>query len=191
MNRTMLMVWLAGGLLAGAPVRAQDVRTDVAGLRNEVARLSESQKQLIARMEELQASLALARAPQADPKVAALEQKMAALEQQIATLTAALAQESQARQKANDDLVKSIAKELAGFRRPVSGGGGGTVGGAEAPPVDLPPGYELREMEVQKGDSLSAIARAAGTTVEKLKQINGLKSDNLRLGQKLKVPVKK
>jgi LysM repeat protein len=36
---------------------------------------------------------------------------------------------------------------------------------------------------------LSVIARAAGTTVEKIKQINGLTSDALRLGQKLKVPV--
>jgi chaperonin cofactor prefoldin len=184
--KRMMLVWLAGGLLAGAPVRAQDVRTDVAALRNEVARLGESQRQLLARMEELQTALAQARAPQADPKVAVLEQKAAALEQQVATLTAALAQESQARQKANDDLVKSLAKELAGTRRPPAGGGG--AGGGDAV---IDPGYELREIEVQKGDSLSVIARAAGTTVEKIKQINGLTSDALRLGQKLKVPVKK
>jgi chromosome segregation ATPase len=183
MNQKLMMALLAGGLLAGSPLQAQDVRTDVAALRNEVARLSESQKQLVARMEELQAALAQARAPQADPKMALLEQKAVVLEQQVAALTASLAQESQARQKANDELVKSLARELAGSRRPP------VAVAAETPVVDA--GYELREIEVQKGDSLSAIARAAGTTVEKIKQVNGLKSDNLRLGQKLKVPVKK
>jgi LysM repeat protein len=184
MKQKLWLMVLAGGLLAGNPLQAQDVRTDVAALRNEVARLGESQKQLQARMEELQAQVAQARVPQAEPKAAALEQKLAALEQQVAALTAALTQEAQARQKANDDLVKSVAKELAG--------GGRSGGGGVANPVPVvEPGYELREIDVQKGDTLSAIARAAGTTIEKLRQINGLKTDTLRLGQKLKVPVKK
>ena len=47
---------------------------------------------------------------------------------------------------------------------------------------------DFEEYTVQKGDTLSLIAQAFGTTDGKLKQINGLKSDNLRIGQKLRVP---
>ena len=46
------------------------------------------------------------------------------------------------------------------------------------------------EYEVVAGDNLSIIAHAFGTTVEKIKEMNSLKSDNLRIGQKLMVPKK-
>ena len=45
------------------------------------------------------------------------------------------------------------------------------------------------EYIVQAGDTLWAIARKYGTTVDVLKSLNGLDSDLLRIGQKLKVPV--
>ena len=41
---------------------------------------------------------------------------------------------------------------------------------------------------VQAGDTLSLISQAFNTTVRNLKDLNGLKSDNLRVGQKLLVP---
>ena len=44
------------------------------------------------------------------------------------------------------------------------------------------------EYTVQSGDTLSLIAQAFGTTVAKIKEMNGLKSDNLRIGQKLNLP---
>lgn len=44
------------------------------------------------------------------------------------------------------------------------------------------------QYEVQKGDTLSLISQAFGTSVRKLKELNRLKSDNLRIGQKLLVP---
>ena len=43
---------------------------------------------------------------------------------------------------------------------------------------------------VKKGETLSVIARKYGTTVDALKKTNGLKSDNITIGQKLKLPVK-
>ena len=46
------------------------------------------------------------------------------------------------------------------------------------------------EYEVVAGDNRSLIALAFGTTVEKIKEMNSLKSDNLRIGQKLMVPKK-
>ncbi len=40
---------------------------------------------------------------------------------------------------------------------------------------------------VKKGDTLYKVASKHGLTVQKLKSLNGLKSDNIRVGQKLKV----
>ena len=45
-----------------------------------------------------------------------------------------------------------------------------------------------QEYTVQSGDTLSLIAQAFGTTVSKIKEMNGLKNDNLRIGQKLNLP---
>ena len=40
---------------------------------------------------------------------------------------------------------------------------------------------------VKKGDTLSSIARKYGLTVQKLKKMNGLKRDQINIGQRLKV----
>ena len=44
---------------------------------------------------------------------------------------------------------------------------------------------------IKKGETLSVIARKYGVTVAALKSANGLKNDNIRAGQKLKIPAKK
>lgn len=44
-----------------------------------------------------------------------------------------------------------------------------------------------QEVTIKKGESLSTIARKNGTTVEKLKKLNGIKNSNIRAGKKLKV----
>ena len=44
------------------------------------------------------------------------------------------------------------------------------------------------EYTVQSGDTLSIIAQAFNTSVGKIKEMNNLKSDNLRIGQKLNLP---
>ena len=41
---------------------------------------------------------------------------------------------------------------------------------------------------VRSGDTLSAIARRYGTSVAKLKSLNNLKSNNLRVGDRLRLP---
>lgn len=46
----------------------------------------------------------------------------------------------------------------------------------------------VMEYEVVSGDNLFFIAKAFNTTVNKLKEINNLKNNNLRVGQKLLVP---
>ena len=41
---------------------------------------------------------------------------------------------------------------------------------------------------VREGDTLSAIARRYGTSVAKLKAVNNLKNNNLRIGERLRLP---
>ena len=45
-----------------------------------------------------------------------------------------------------------------------------------------------KEYTVQPGDTLSMISEAFGVTVAKIKEMNNLKNDNLRVGQKLNLP---
>ena len=44
------------------------------------------------------------------------------------------------------------------------------------------------EYTVQGGDTLSLVAKAFNTSVAKIRELNNLKGDGLRVGQKLKVP---
>lgn len=48
----------------------------------------------------------------------------------------------------------------------------------------------MKEYVVEKGDTLSLIAEAFGTSVRQLREMNSLSGDVLRIGQKLKVPAK-
>ena len=48
-----------------------------------------------------------------------------------------------------------------------------------------------KEYVVKNGDSLGKIAYANGVTIKCLKEMNGLKTNNIRIGQKLKVPAEK
>ena len=48
-----------------------------------------------------------------------------------------------------------------------------------------------KEYVVKSGDTLGAIAYGNGINIRQLKELNGLSSDNLRIGQKLKIPAEK
>ena len=58
------------------------------------------------------------------------------------------------------------------------------------PRVPSAPAGPCKEITVQPGDTLSLIAQAFKTSVPRIKELNGLKSDNIRVGQKLVVPAK-
>jgi len=51
-----------------------------------------------------------------------------------------------------------------------------------------PPPLEHRQVRIQRGDSLSVLARRHATTVDALKQANGLSGNRLIAGQTLKLP---
>lgn len=65
-----------------------------------------------------------------------------------------------------------------------------TVRTAPPPSVATPPPVpqNCKRYRVEAGDTLSLIAQAFKTTVHRIKEINHLKNDNLRIGQELLVP---
>ena len=64
------------------------------------------------------------------------------------------------------------------------------------PPPAPAPRHETRrtvigphnEYVVEAGDTLSLISQATGVPIRKIKEMNNLKNDNLRIGQKLMLP---
>ena len=100
--------------------------------------------------------------------------------QALDKLNAAIRNESQRRQDAIKDVVTSVSSEIAK-----------TANQLQAQQQQL-----LKSMEpsaqgdyvVCRGDTLSAIAKAFGITVESLKKANGMKDANLHVGQKLVIP---
>jgi LysM repeat protein len=76
------------------------------------------------------------------------------------------------------EIVNDIVKRINTAQPRMAGSGGRSS-------VDT---SNCEQYVVKPGDTLSLISEAFGTTVRRLKELNGLKNDNLRVGQKLLVP---
>ena len=85
-----------------------------------------------------------------------------------------------ARQKDKQAIIDQLAKELAAIGAARSGTK--VSGGASTSPSDA------KEYVVQKGDTLTTIARTYGLTIADLKKANNLASDEIKVGQKLVIP---
>ena len=115
-----------------------------------------------------------------------LERKIAVLQetnQKLLNEVAAVKRQSAADADAREAQMKAILNKidkLAATPPPVV-----TV----PTPVSTEPEYDI--YEVQKGATLSVIAKAYEVTVQDIKKANNLKSDVLQIGQKLKIPRKK
>ena len=119
-----------------------------------------------------------------------LQQRVGALEggndskgirQEIESLKASVAELRRLLQEQRGEIVKDLSGLIAKMQA------------ATPPPPPKPTVTKIvigphQEYTVQSGDTLSLIAQAFDTTVAKIKVMNGLKNDNLRIGQKLKLP---
>ena len=158
---------------------------ELAALRADFRVLQEYNQKLAFRMENLEREN-LAK----DAQLKELQSLLSVLDGQVASadkqwsermenLKRNMDAEREQRRKQLESLSSNVAQELSRVQsRPQP----------QTPPPT--PAGNFKEIVIQKGDTLSTIATATGTTVLQLKQFNGLQSDNIRIGQVLKIPVK-
>lgn len=158
---------------------------ELAALRADFRVLQEENQKLSFRMENLEREN-LAK----DAQLKELQSLLSVLDGQIASadkqwsermenLKRNMDAERDQRRKQLESLSSNVAQELSRVQsRP-----------QPTPPTPAPAG-NFKEIIIQKGDTLSTIAAQTGTTVAQLKQFNGMQSDNIRIGQVLKIPVK-
>ena len=120
-----------------------------------------------AQMKELQSLLSVL-----DGQVAAADKTWSA---RMETLKQSMDAERSQRQKQLETLSSNVATELSKVRQP--------------PPATPVASGQYKEIVIMRGDTLSSIASSAGVSVRALMQFNGLKSDHIREGQTLKIPV--
>ena len=134
-----------------------------------------------------------------EAKVAKLEGELKAFEDLKAEIAGLRAEnerlriaQAELREQIVDDITKRIAKMNIGggastpppAPRPISS----AARNATPPPAAPAPASSGYNHIVEAGQTLSEIARGYGVTVNAIKQANGLKNDNLRIGQKLFIP---
>ncbi|MGO9526485.1 MAG: LysM peptidoglycan-binding domain-containing protein [Verrucomicrobiia bacterium] len=139
-------------------------------LRADVDAIQANQQQIQQDLKQIQAQLAEAR--QSGPSASVND--LQALEARVKALDAA-------RETDKKVILDQLAKELASL----SGSHGG--GGAANPSAGPANGNEYA---VQKGDTLTSIAKNNGVTIADLRKANNLTSDSLKVGQKLVIPSK-
>ena len=124
-------------------------------------------------------------------QVALLNRKTIALEQSNKQLKLQLENEKVARQNEMDKLLQSVAKETADAINTMRAQSRRTAAPTRTKPTSGPatPG-EFYEYTVEQGATLSVIARAYKVSVSDIKKANRLKSDMIRVGQKLYIPKK-
>ena len=105
-----------------------------------------------------------------------IRQELDALKQSIAELRREM-------QQMRGEIVKDLSGKMVQIQKQMQPAPAPRQ--AEAKKVVIGP---HQEYVVQSGDTLSLIAQAFGTSVSKIKEMNGLRNDNLRVGQKLNLP---
>ena len=104
------------------------------------------------------------------------------IRQELDALKASIAELRREMQNMRGEIVKDLSGKMVQIQKQM-----------QPPPPPKPTTTKVvigphQEYTVQSGDTLSLIAQAFGTTVAKIKEMNALKSDNLRVGQKLNLP---
>ena len=172
--------WMAAGMVlltAGVAFAQAPVGRDAFLKQQAVAEMQRVSAQvdvLAANQEEL--AERLRKSESAKAEIEGLRAEIAALKGTIAELRREM-------QGQREEIVRDLSKKIVSMQPPPA---------PKQPPADHKPAYSgpCLEYTVEKGDTLSLIAGAFGTTVQKIKEMNGLKSDVLRVGQKINVPKK-
>ena len=195
--RSSVISLFAAAALAAPFVSAQTAQTAGTAAPQTSTASSGTRRDIVSYVEELAGNTAAQlRAVQdenaeLETRIIELERKLAALQesnQKLLNEVAAVKRQSAADADAREAQMKAILTKidkLAATPAPAA-----TV----PAPVSAEADYEI--YEVQKGATLSVIAKAYSevfgktVTVQDIKKANNLKSDTLQIGQKLKIPRK-
>ena len=189
--RSSVISLFAAAALAAPFVSAQTAQTSGTAAPQASSASSGTRRDIVSYVEELAGNTAAQlRAVQdenaeLETRIIELERKIAALQesnQKLLNEVAAVKRQSAADADAREAQMKAILSKidkLAATPPPVV-----TV----PTPVSTEAEYDI--YEVQKGATLSVIAKAYDVTVQDIKKANNLKSDMLQVGQKLKIPRK-
>ena len=109
-----------------------------------------------------------------------------ALKAEIAALRASLEQVRREVAAQRGEIVRDLSAKIA--KLPQTAAPAAPVRSASSAAAYSGPYIEY---VVEGGDTLTVIAKAFNTTVQRIKEMNGLKNDNLRIGQKLNIPKEK
>jgi LysM repeat protein len=114
-------------------------------------------------------------------KVEESKSEVDSLKAEIASLRATIADLRREMDAQREGIVKDLSGKIARLQPPPE---------PRSSPKPSKPAYSgpCYEYTVQSGDSLFLIAKAFGTTVQQIKELNGMKNDRIRVGQKLNVP---
>ena len=112
-------------------------------------------------------------------KTEAMKNEIESLRAEVAALKGAVAELRREMHGQRDEIVRDLSKKIATIQPPAP---------KSTPAPRQRPTGPCYEYTVQSGDTLSLIAKAFGTTVQKIKDMNGMKGDALKIGQKLNVP---
>jgi len=115
-------------------------------------------------------------------KAESAKAEIESLRAEVASLKGTIAELRREMLGLRGEIVQDLSKKIASMQPPAQPR---TQPKVPSRPVYSGPVYEYT---VQQGDTLSLIAKAFGSTVQKIKELNGLKSDALRIGQKINVP---
>ena len=134
----------------------------VGNLTNQIRLMQDENAKLAAAVYELQR------------EVREMKQRMQGYQAENAELRRLIAAESDARQKQLNKIADRIHQAASQQ--------------AQAAPTQDTEEYDF--YVVEPGATLSAISRATGVSIARIKQANGMKNDILRVGQKIKIPRK-
>jgi len=151
---------------------------DIADVRADMDVMREEQKRLLARIEGLEQDNL-----RKDEQIKTLQTLLDAMDKRfadvdkgwqgrMAELSTTIDREREARKQEMATYTKTIINELD----------------AKQPAPQAEQKYKI--FMVQRGDTLSAIAAAAGVSVAEIKKLNNMKKDSIYENQKLKIPVK-
>lgn len=157
----------------------QRIRNENRKQAQKVAELSREMEQREALVQNFLATMAAN-----SQRIETLERQLLGLEKSMGRNTKALEQrlaaEKALREKANNALINQVSKELETVATDIN---------KRLKDINTSSGSGYGVYTVQRGDTLSQIAKAAGITVSQLKKVNGLSSNIIRVGQDLKIPV--